>query len=360
MALWPVLGSALPVGENRVTLAPGSTYLLGPGAGVYSVRSNSYISVQQRDPISNIWVKIGGGTNTGGIQLIWSDGVNYRLANQTGAAAGALLTNAGSGYTSVPTVTPSAGKSVWQAVVGGAISTTVTVTNAGLNYTYPPVVIIDSPPAGGVQATAYCTLSAGTVASVTIDNQGAGYTQPPQITFVNDPREVANSNFSDGYGASATCALTGAQTVTAVLCLDHGLGGLTALPTLAFSGGGGSSAAATVIMCWSITAYVAGTGGTGWTTAPLITAYDNFPSTPAAYANPQTGGRGLVATNPAQIVGAVSGGAITATGQVVLNGGIYTSVPTIIIQNTGILITASAALTATMGGQNGTAYIQKM
>lgn len=352
-------GSLAPAGPNRYTLASGQTLRLGPGAGLYAIRSGNYVDVQQRDPVTGIWWKIGGGVNAGGVQMQWSDGVNYRLANQTGCAVGALLTTAGSGYTSSPTVTPSAGGGIYRAIVGGAVSTTVTVTNAGLNYTYPPIVVFDSPGPGGIPATGYCTLSAGTVASVTVDNQGAGYTQPPQITFINDPREVDSSNLSDGYGAAATCALTGAQTVTAVLCVDHGTGGLTAVPTLAFSGGGGSSAAATAIMCWSITAYAVSSGGTGWTTAPLITAYDNFPATSPAYTNPTTQ-KGLVATVPASIIGAVTGGAITATGQTVLNGGIYTAASTIIIQNTGILITAGAALTATMGGQNGTVYVQRM
>lgn len=352
-------GALAPPGPNRFTLASGQTYLLGPGAGLYAIRSGNYVDVQQRDPVTGVWWKIGGGLNAGGVQMQWSDGVNYRLANQTGCAVGALLTTAGSGYTSAPTVTPSAGGGIYRAIVGGAVSTSVTVTNAGLSYTYPPTVVFDSPGPGGVQATGYCTLSSGTVASVTVDNQGAGYTQPPQIVFVNDPREISNPNLSDGYGASATCSLTGAQTVTAVLCIDHGTGGLTAVPTLTFAGGGGSSAAATAIMCWSITAYVVSSGGTGWTTAPLVSAYDNFPATSPAYTNPTTQ-KGLVATVPASIIGAVTGGAITATGQTVLNGGIYTATPTIVMQTSGILITASAALTATMGGQSGTVYVQKM
>ena len=79
----------------------------------------------------------------------------------------------------------------------------------------------------------------------------------------------------------------------------------------------------------------------------------------AAYANPQIH-KGLVATSRAEIVGAVSAGGITATGQIVNDGGIYTSVPQIIVENSGILITATAALTATMGGAMGTAYVQKM
>lgn len=356
MPYWTANGAVTPK-TNRITLASGGVYPLP--VGTWATRLGNYISLQQWDPVSAFWVKVGGGHNNGGVEYAYSDGNNYRLANQTGCAVGALLTAAGSGYTSAPTVTASAGGSLWRAVVGGAVSTTVTITNAGSNYTYPPTCVIDAPPQGGVQATAYCALSSGTISSVTIDNQGAGYISPPQLTFVNDPRELNSPSLSDGYGAAAALSLTGAQTVTAVLCTDHGQGGLTSIPTLAFSGGGGSSAAATAIMCWTITAYVAGTGGTGWTTAPLISAYDNFPGTNPAYTNPSTQ-KGLVATVPAQIIGAVAAGAITATGQNVLNGGIYTSTPTIVMQTSGILITASAALTATMGGVTGTAYLQQL
>lgn len=358
MPLWPVLGAAVSTkGPNRISLPSGQVWPIP--AGVWSIRPGNYGSVQQRDPITGIWYRVGGGFYTiGGCELVYSDGENYRVANQSGCAVGALLTNAGSNYTSAPTVTPSAGSGIYKAVVGGAVSTTVTVNAAGQNYAYPPIVLFDAPPPGGVQATGYCTLSSGAVGSVTIDNQGAGYLNPPQITFVNDPREGLNG-VTVGYGAAATAALTGAQTVTAVLCIDHGTGGLTSVPTLAFSGGGGSSAAATAIMCWSITAYAVTGGGAGWTTAPYITAYDVFPATAAAYVNPQIH-KGLVATSQARIIGAVSAGAITATGQIVLNGGIYTATPTIIIENSGILITASAALTATMGGQLTTIYAQQM
>jgi hypothetical protein len=358
MSVWPVLGASTPTRQNRITLQSGQVYTL-PGPAVWSVRTDVNTVVQQYDPITGIWWKIGGGVSAGGSNQYYSDGINTRLANQTGCAVGALLTTAGSGYTSAPTVTASAGSSIWRAVVGGAVSTSVTVTQAGQGYTYPPMVIFDAPPAGGVQATGYCTLSGATVSTVTVVNQGAGYANPPQITFLNDPREVNSSTLSDGYGAAAVATLTGAQTVTAVLCLDHGNGGQTAVPTLAFSGGGGSSAAATAIMCFVITAYAVTSGGTGWTTAPQITAIDAFPSTSPAYTNPATQS-GLVATGAANILGAVSAGAITATGQRVFAGGIYTSVPTIIINNTGILITATAALTATVGGATSTAFLQQM
>ena len=285
--------------------------------------------------------------------------MNYRLANQTGALVGALLTNAGSGYTSAPTVTASAGSSIWRAVVGGAVNTTITVTNGGTNYTYPPQVEFQAPPAGGVQATGYAVLTGSAVSSVVVTNQGAGYASAPTIVFSNDPREGVNG-VTVGYNAAATCTLTGSGTVTAVLCLDHGQGGQTSLPTLSFGGGGGSSAAATGIMCWSITAYAAGTAGTGLSgSVAQITAEDAFPTTAAAYTNPYTQS-GLVRTRNANIKAPISSGGITATGAVIYDGGIYTSSPTPIVNATASVVTAAPVVTFTLGGQTDTSYLTQV
>lgn len=348
---------------NRVTLQSGETVLLSP-AGWYAVRLGRYTVAQQFDPITGMWFGIGGSSDPGGYTWIFSDGANYRLANQTGAAVGALLTNGGSGYSSAPTVTASAGSSLWKAFVGGAVSTTVTISNGGSNYTYPPQVLFSAPPnvqnGGGIPATGYATLSGGAVSSVTVTNQGAGYTSPPTITFVNDPREtnvpvaITGSTVTQGSGAAAACVLTGAQTVTGVLCYDHGQGGQTAVPTLSFSGGGGSSAAATAIMCWSVTAYTT-SGGTGYPNVFEISGVDVFPTTSPAYTNPDTQ-LNLVRTRRASIKALASSGVPTATGQVVTDGGIYTAQPTATAQ-TGALITAGATLALTMGGQVDTSYV---
>jgi hypothetical protein len=343
------------VTTNVVTLQSGQVQLLYP-AGWYWVKTGLYTSIQQYDPITGIWRAIGAGDSNAVDHFIYSDGVNYRLANQTGALVGALLTNAGSGYTSAPTVTASAGNSIWRAIVGGAVSTTVTVTNGGTNYSYPPIVQFSAPPSGGVQATGYCTLTSGVVSSVTVTNQGAGYASAPTVVFVNDPREGVN-NVTTGYNAAATSTLTGAGTVTAVLCVDHGLGGQTSLPTLAFAGGGGSSAAATGIMCWTITAYAAGTAGTGLSgSIARISAEDAFPTTAAAYTNPYVQS-GLVKTRNADIKAPISSGGITATGQVVYDGGIYTSSPTPVVIATASVVTAAPVVTFTLGGTTDTSYI---
>jgi hypothetical protein len=337
---------------NRISLPAGQVALLSP-AGEYYLALGPYTTVQQLDPITGIWFNIGNSST--GLNYVFSDGVNYRLANQGGCAVGALLTTAGSGYTSAPAVAASAGNSIWQAFVGGAVSTTVTVSNGGANYTYAPQVIFSAPGYGqGIQATGHCTLSGGAVSSVTVDNQGAGYSVAPTITFVNDPREGVNG-VTAGYNAAAVATLTGANTVTGVVCLDHGTT-QTSVPTLSFSGGGGSSAAATAIMNWSITAFTP-TAGTGFGTS-LLSGLDAFPTTAAAYTNPATQLR-LVSTRLADIKMLASSGAPTATGAVFYDGGIYTSVPTPLVTTNGALITQTATFTFTMGGYTDTSYVMQ-
>jgi hypothetical protein len=348
---------------NRITLQSGEVELLSP-AGWYCIRPGRYSAVQQFDPITGIWFGIGGASDPGGVLWIYSDGANFRLANQTGCPVGALLTTAGSGYTSAPTVTASAGSSLWKAYVGGAINTTVSVTNGGSGYTYPPLVLFSAPPniqqGGGIPASGYSTLSGGAVSTVTVTNQGAGYPSAPTITFVNDPREtnvpvaIGGTTVTAGSGAAAVATLTGSQTVTGVVCLDHGQGGQTSVPTLAFAGGGGSSAAATAIMCWTATAYTT-SGGTGYPNIFEISGVDVFPTTAAAYTNPDTQAN-LVRTRKASIKAIASAGVPTATGLIVNDGGIYTAQPTALAA-TNTLITAGATLALTMGGLTDTSYV---
>lgn len=317
----------------------------------FEVKPGKYTTIQEYDPITGFWRAIGGSDPNASLARIKGDGNNYRLANQTGCAVGALMTTAGTGYTSAPVVTASSGSSLWRAIVGGAVSTSVTVTNGGSGYSYPPMVLIAAPPAGGIQATAICALTTGAVSSVTITDQGAGYSSAPVITFQNDPREGVNG-VATGFNAAATTVLTGSGTITGLVCIDHGTP-LTAVPTLTFSGGGGASAAATTIMCFTITAYTvsATTTGSGYAAPVIISAYGGFPATSPAYTNVSTQSQ-LVRGRNGFIVGAVSGTAVTATGQVIYDGGIYPGVPTVYTlsswpQGAGAV---AAVLTATVGG----------
>jgi hypothetical protein len=214
---------------------------------------------------------------------------------------------------------------------------------------YPPAVLFQPPPQGGIQATGYCTLSAGAVSTVTITNQGAGYLVAPAITLLNDPRDTT------GNSATATCTLIGSQTVTGLLCTNHGTP-LTSTPTLTFTGGGGSSAAATVLMDQSI-ASVAYTAGSGYTdgSKQVTTTGTGLLSLTPIYTNPATQ-QGLLRPSPAFII---PGGSTTfsATGSLITNPGHFYS-------NTGVtaVITGAggtgAAATFTFGGNTDTFFIQ--
>jgi|SRR5580704_3657737 hypothetical protein len=340
----PSLGA---LNSTTISLQSGEVYLIPSGR--WEAKPGKYTTIQEYDVITTIWRSIGAGNVDGANQRIVSDGTNYRLANQTGCPIGAVVTTAGTGYSSTtpPTVAASAGGSVWKAIVGGAINTSVTVSNGGSGYTYPPQVTFSPPPVGGVPASGHCTLSAGAVSTITVDDQGAGYNAPPTVIFTNDPREGVN-NVAVGTGAAAITTLTGSGTVTALICLDHGLGGQTAVPTLTFSSG---SAAATAIMCWTITALVVSTttAGSGYAAPVIISGYANAP-TGSVLTNPQIQSNLLKPRN-AFIVGATSGAALTATGTVIQDGGVYPAAPTLFAY--GFIAGASpvqSVISAAVGG----------
>lgn len=343
---------------NVITLEAGQCYEFPNNW--FECKPGPYTTIQEYDPITGIYRSIGAGSTGGSLERIKGDGNNYRLANQTGCTVGALVTVAGSGYTSAPTVVAASGSAIFRAIVGGAVNTAVTISNGGSNYTYAPVVLISAPPPGGVQATGFCTLSAGAVASVTITDQGAGYASPPTLTFLNDPRE-GNNGVGTGANATAVASLTGSGTVTAIVVIDHGnpVSGGTA-PVLTISGGGGASAAATAIMCLSITAYnlSATTTGSGYATPVIVSAFGGFPGTAPAYTNPTIQSR-LVKTRNAFIQGALSGTALTATGQTSFDGGVYAGAPTTFAYGfiPGTSAVGAVFLPPTMGGQTDTSIL---
>ena len=92
------------------------------------------------------------------------------------------------------------------AAVSGGVVTSVTVTNSGFNYTYPPTVLFyggggptgsvsggwgfPTPVAyGGQVAVATATLSSGSVSAVTVVNGGSGYVSAPDVYLAHDSRD---------------------------------------------------------------------------------------------------------------------------------------------------------------------------
>lgn len=307
--------------SNAWTLQAGAARLIPPGTWFVSL--GPYSTLQEFDPVQGQWMNCGGSSSN--LLLVNSDGNNYRAVNQQGCVVGASVTNGTTGLTTAPTFTLSAGGATGTCILGGAISTTVSITNAGAGYTYPPLIFLDTPPAGaGLQATGYSTLTTGTVSSITIDNQGAGYTNVPNIYIIPDPRDTGPTT-----PASAVASLTGSGTVTAILITNYGTP-LTTIPTFTFSVG---TLAATPIMVRSIGAYTVTSQGSGYSGTVLVSALGNGGVAAPALTNPEWT-TGLVRTRNAQIIAAFSAtsGGLSATGQVVLDGGIYgASSPTAII-----------------------------
>lgn len=346
---------------NFISLPAGGTFYPNsypnpsvPGQGVgnagwFYVKLGRYSVAQILDPVSGVWRGIGDDSNAE--RYLYGDGVNMRIANQSGCAVGAVVTTAGSGYTAAPSVTASAGSSVWKAVLGPYVSS-ATVTYSGSNYTYPPICVIDAPPAGGVQATATAALTSGTVSSITIVNQGAGYSAgTPNIRLINDTRDLTGS------GALGTLTLAGSQTVAAVLCVDHG-NPITSgtIPTLTFGSG---SAAATVLMNWGIQTYAAGTAGAGYGASLNVEISGAEAAVPVPVRTNPTFEDFLVRRRKALIWAPTnsSGGITAGSTAIIEDGGVYTGIPTLLITS-GALPTTVAVVTFTMGGFTDTSLCQ--
>ena len=119
----------------------------------------------------------------------------------TTAAAGAIVTliisNAGTGYSSTPTIT----------ITSGITGTTTLVAGSGYtNGTYP----LGISGGGGSGCTGTFTISSGGLTSITIVDAGTGYTSAPTLSF---PGAGA------GTGASATATLGTGASVSAVIGL---------------------------------------------------------------------------------------------------------------------------------------------
>jgi len=349
-------GAAYDVANSYVALPPGEAIIIPPGQ--QWVQQGAYSFMQYFDPINGIWrgFNTARGADSG---WVWSDGVNYRVANLTGCPVAAVVTAGGSGYVqSSTTCTASAGGSTWQPIVGGAIATTLATatgtTTAGSGYTYPPIVIIDAPPQGGLQATAIVTaLSAGTipVANVQVINQGAGYTSAPNVTLINDPRDTTGS------GAVVVTTLTATGTLTGLYPLDHG-SPLTGVPTLAFSTG---TAAATAIMNFTVTSYATGTIGSSIGAAEVTSGTNLI----AAQASPAPVNplhvTGTTFPRPARITAGLSGGTVVTTGQVVEDGGLGIQVVPVALMAYAITSTTAivpAVGVLAVGGVSDTSFIQ--
>jgi hypothetical protein len=293
-----------------------STPQLGTGnplSGQYYLNLGQYSCIQVYDQSLNYWRTIC--VSPYGSPLAFSaDGANYRVANTTGCPVGAIVTTASSSLTngfygysqfgsgqgaaviiqngivtagnSTFTVTASAGGSLWNMLVGGAVNTTISLSGTvyqnlpnyyvsgspsftatgGSLYTKPPIIVFTPPPNQGQQPyilpTATCTISAGAINAVTVVNQGAGLLGLPGIVVIPQPGDTTGGGAILGW-SSSNGTQTGSGTLLAMWPAYYGTA-VTAVPTFTFSPTG---AAATAIMNFTVTSFTQGTTGAGYVAA---------------------------------------------------------------------------------------------
>jgi hypothetical protein len=316
-----------------LTLSAGSTWT--PPSGQYLVALGPYTCIQWYDPISLIWRTIAN-PFTPGFQVMTFDGYNMRIANLTGTCVGAYLTNGGSSYpngiypagtaqTGSYVVATTTGGATFNVIVGGCISTTVTVTTAGVGYNYPPTLLFTEPPAGGVRASGTVTVSAGALSTVTVTNQGAGYLTAPTVTIVPDPRDLVvtgSSSLATNVSTPGvlTTTLTNSGRVTAITAANVG-NGYSSAPSITITGSAGSSAAATAVMCFTVNGIGTVSGGSANQTAamlwlqsaPLAASKTNAPVNPQieqGLFNPRIGQASLTLSSGVGSAGVVQDGGL--------------------------------------------------
>lgn len=270
-------------GGSRVELASGGVFYPPAGEYLYALDANTIL--QFFDGQSQTWQLLGAASSA---DYLSSDGFNYRFLNTTGRVSSTTITNAGSGMTNgIGSVASGVSASIAASDTTGGIRATVntivggsvqapTITQGGSGFLQVPLIVIDPPPQGGIQATATCALTAGgAITSVTMANVGAGYAASPNFWIIPQPalyqggpmgggaiaagaipapglvypsNAVPGNQNTSATGAQLTpAALTGSGTLTGLTINNPGGGYTTASPAVTFTGGaGGVAATATV------------------------------------------------------------------------------------------------------------------
>ena len=167
--------------------------------------------------------------------LFYTDGTSS--TRQTSKVVSVVVNTAGTGYTTVPTVSFTGGSGTGAtaiASISGGSLLSVNVTTGGTGYTSSPTVSFSG--GGGSGAAAFAKTLSSSVSEVVITSAGTGYVSAPSVSFTG----------GSGAGAAAT-AIVSPAIVTGVTVTDGG-SGYTSAPTVSFTGGSGSGATATAFV----------------------------------------------------------------------------------------------------------------
>lgn len=116
-----------------------------------------------------------------------------------GRVIGINVTNEGSGYYNLPTVTLVSGTgATGTAVLGNRFVSEIDVTNGGSGYIVAPTVLVVDPASNGTGATAVAKLTNGVVTTIEVTNGGTGYGAAPSVIIL-DPGTSYNEQTKSRY-----------------------------------------------------------------------------------------------------------------------------------------------------------------
>lgn len=183
---------------------------------------------------------------TNNLLVVRADASNLKNAVTTpsGSISGITLDNAGSGYTTAPTVTIDPSDNDGEdATATAALSATngevisVAVSNGGDGYTVAPTITISDPAAqGGVAATATASVTDGAVDSITITDGGSGYAAGETITV------TITADEGDTIVTNATATVTLGFSIASIT-IDTAGTGYSSVPSVTITGDGVDAAA---------------------------------------------------------------------------------------------------------------------
>lgn len=343
------LNNAAPDSGNAyIGLAPGDSMTIPPGDWIIN---RIYCFVQYFDSVNNAWR--GNATALGPQEQVFSDGVNYRVANLTGCPVAAIVVAGGSGYSQSSTsVTASTGGSTWQPIVGGMMSVN-TIANAGSGYGVAPILLPLQPPTPGVQATGYTTITGGSVTGVTLTNVGAGYAASQTLVTIPNPYDPNLTSTTAIVPATVVLAPIGSGSIAAVLCTNNGA---PASPTLTV-GGAGSSGSVVAVVCQVVASGSVAAGGAGFTGGGGVITIGGQPSATPQWVNPATDLSQAI-PRPAQATMATTGGSLVSV-STIIDKGLFFGTPTVlVVPGAGNLQTTTASVTVALGSTADTILLQ--
>src|SRR5579863_5817046 len=261
-----------PIAPNNLTTVPGPSPALTSISG--TIVSEYFASINSVDYIMSF-------TSDGSL---WAtniaSAVSSRIAGPS-AFTDPDLTTWQSNYVLIND--PTSSYSAWNGTIfvkQGGVSPVITVTNAGTGYTSVPTVSITG--GSGTGATAVATIQTPSVNAVNVVNGGTGYSAtPPTVVFSG----------GGGTGAAAT-AHADPQGLTSVTITNAGEwdspdSGAAPILSASVSGGGGSGATLQAIQgkssdngtfsFWQVAALNILTAGSNYTSAPTISFSISFP-----------------------------------------------------------------------------------